>query len=116
MNPSEDCVWLDASVTVERSELARMCGISLVELQELVDYGSLPVADGGAFSTDIVPALREAVRLRGLFDLDLFTAGLLAHYLQRIEHLERQLRSLRTQETAHVASREGPGTWREPHA
>jgi chaperone modulatory protein CbpM len=41
--------------------------------------------------------LRTAGKLRQDFDLDLFTVGLLLGYLNRIEALERQVRTLKAQ-------------------
>jgi chaperone modulatory protein CbpM len=113
--------WLDAHRRIEAVELAHMCSLSVAELDELVDYGALvPLVDDtgmAQFSAGYVAPLREAVRLRAHYDLDLFTVSLLVSYLQRIAHLEQQLRSLQ----AHVPHpehlpREGPTPWREPHA
>jgi chaperone modulatory protein CbpM len=115
--------WLDPHRRVDQAELAHMCSLSVVELDELVEYGALVplVPEGSAatrcFSAACVAPLREAVRLRALYDLDVFTVSLLLGYLQRIEHLEHQLRALH----AHVPHpqplpREGPAPWREPHA
>jgi chaperone modulatory protein CbpM len=90
-----------SEATLDIDELAGSCGLSAGELQELAEYGALkPVAaDGspqGRFSAECAEPLRAAVRLRRDFDLDLFTMALLLDYLQRIETLERELRSLRT--------------------
>ena len=69
------------------------------------------------FSAECLPALRRATRLRRDLDLDLFTMALLLQYLDRIEVLEQQLRSLRAQVSFHApaAPREGPQRWHEPH-
>jgi chaperone modulatory protein CbpM len=106
---------------VDEEELAHMCSMSRVELEELVDYGALaPMEHGPAtqhlFSAACVPLLRKASRLRMDFDLDLFTVGLLLGYLQRVEELEKEVRSLRAR-LPHPLQRhgEGPATWREPH-
>ena len=117
-----DCTWLDPHRRIEQPELAHMCSLSVAELDELVEYGALvPVAGEAAsvrqFSASCVAPLREAVRLRTWYDLDLFTVSLLLQHLQRIAHLEQQLRQLQ----AHVPHpgqlpREGPTPWREPHA
>lgn len=112
--------WLDASQAVQCGELAQMCGMSSSELNELVEYGALvPLAGGGPlhFSAACVAPLREAVRLRADFDLDLFTTALLLGYLQRIELLEQRVRSLEAHLPQRGSSRhEGPAPWREPHA
>ncbi len=118
-----DLHWLDPHRSVEQGELAQMCCLTVAELDELVEYGALlpvvPDAGGGLrqFSAACVAPLREAVRLRGYYDLDLFTVSLLLGYLQRIDHLEHQLRALQAHVPhPQVLPREGPTPWREPHA
>jgi chaperone modulatory protein CbpM len=117
-----EVAWLDARETLSRPELARVCGLTEPELAELMEYGALrPAASGTAaeplFSAECVPALRRAGRLRRDFDLDLFAVALLVDYLNRIELLEHQLKSLQAQFPKHVPQlhREGPRPWREPH-
>ena len=117
-----DWVWLDTARNVEQSELARMCRMGSAEIDELVEYGALvPLVNeegaGRHFSAAVVPSLREAAQLRADFDLDLFTVSLLLRYLQRIVHLEQQLRAQQVQ-VPHPSQlpREGPTPWREPHA
>jgi chaperone modulatory protein CbpM len=112
--------WLDERQAVSLPELARVCGMSPAELGELVDDGVLvPASGAGAaacFTADLVHPLREAARVRAQFDLDLFTMGLLAGYLHRIELLEQQVRVLQGRVHAPPHSpRDGPATWREPH-
>jgi chaperone modulatory protein CbpM len=117
-----DWNWLDASETIGLSELSRACQVSVGEIDELIEYGALvPLqreADELVFSAACAPALRTACKLRQDYDLDLFTVALLMDYLNRIEHLEREIRSLHAHLPAHVvaARREGPQPWREPHA
>ena len=117
-----DASWLDPQRRIEQAELAAMCSLTVTELDELVEYGSLtPLAAEGTsvrqFSAACVMPLREAVRLRGIYDLDLFTVSLLLGYLQRIDHLEHQLRALQAHAPhPQVLPREGPTPWREPHA
>ena len=114
-----DWTWLDAGAVIAQPELARMCGLSMAELDELVDYGALLPAASGAegrtFSGEWVAGLREAARLRATFDLDLFTLALLLGYLQRIHRLEQQVRSLQAHAGPQLLPREGPAPWREPH-
>ena len=117
-----DWTWLDPQRRIDQAELAHMCSLTAAELDELVEYGALvPVIGESAtvrqFSASCVAPLREAVRLRSWYDLDLFTVSLLLQYLQRIAQLEEQLRPLQ----AHVPHpgqlpREGPTPWREPHS
>jgi len=121
--PPLEVGWLDARETVTRIELAQACGLSEAEIAELVDYGALctlPAAAAGdplVFSAECLPAMRRAGRLRRDFDLDLFSVALLLGYLQRIDQLERQLRSLQAHVPFHgpASHREGPQPWREPH-
>lgn len=112
----------DAQRRVDQPELAALSQLTMAELDELVDYGALVplVGEPGAarqFSGSCIGPLREAARLRAHYDLDLFTVSLLLGYLQRIMHLEQQLRAAH----AHLPHppnlpREGPTPWREPHA
>lgn len=118
-----DLHWLDPHRNIEQGELATMCSLTVAELEELVEYGALlpvaaePAAAPRQFSAACVAPLREAVRLRGYYDLDLFTVSLLLGYLQRIDHLEHQLRALQAHVPhPQVLPREGPTPWREPHA
>jgi chaperone modulatory protein CbpM len=119
--PLVEVGWLDAREMLTRSELSRTCGLTEAEVAELVDYGALRVLPAAGaepvFSAECLPALRRATRLRRDLDLDLFTVALLLQYLDRIEALERQVRSLRAQVSFHAppAQREGPQPWHEPH-
>jgi chaperone modulatory protein CbpM len=117
-----DLSWLDASETISVSDLSRVCGISTDELNELVEYGALrpsPMGSPGrVFSAAYVAPLRTACKLRRDYDLELFTVALLMEYLNRIEDLEHELRTLQAKTPAHVIrpQREGPQPWREQHA
>ena len=119
--PVVELGWLDAREMVSRSELSRTCGLTEAEVTELMDYGALRALPATGpepvFSAECLPALRRATRLRHDLDLDLFTVALLLQYLDRIEVLERQVRSLRAQVSFHApaAQREGPQPWHEPH-
>lgn len=102
---SLEYTWLDARETVTISDLSRACGLSAAELDELVEYGALrPLEQHRVerlFSAEYVMPLRSVGRLRMDFDLDLFTVALLFGYLNRIEALERQVRSLQAQLPGH---------------
>ena len=119
--PVVEVGWLDAREMVSRSELSRTCGLTEAEVTELMDYGALRALPATGpepvFSAECLPALRRATRLRHDLDLDLFTVALLLQYLDRIDVLERQVRSLRAQVSFHApaAQREGPQPWHEPH-
>lgn len=114
--------WLDARETVTVPELTRACGLSAAELDELIEYGALtPLRRDHAeriFSAECVVPLRTAGRLRQDFDLDLFAVAILLGYLNRIEELEHEVKSLRAHLPAHARPShrdEGPEPWREPH-
>lgn len=121
MKPYE-CSWLDASETIGLPDLARTCGWSVDDLEELIDYGALtPVRAPAAerlFSASCVPTLRTVCKLRLDFDLDLFTVALLMDYVNRIEELKQEVRTLQAHLPKHVSAvhREGPEPWHEPHA
>lgn len=113
--------WLDARETLTAAELSRTCGMSAQQLGELVEYGALAPLDSGVaeplFSGACVAPLRKAARLYRDFDLDLFAVAMLLGYLNRIDELEREVHTLRAHLPGHthVAPREGPQPWREPH-
>ncbi len=98
MPASAEVIWLDSRETVSLAELSRACGLSVDELSELVDYGALTPLDsstpGNVFSAGCIVQVRTLSKLRLDFDLDLFTAAVLMGYQERIEELERQVRSL----------------------
>jgi chaperone modulatory protein CbpM len=97
-------MWLDATQTVTISELSRCCGLSTLELDELVEYNALPPLPPAPsqsplmferlFSAEWVVPLREVGKMRQDYDLDLFTVAMLLNHLSRIEVLERKVRSL----------------------
>ena len=99
--------WLDARETVTTGELARLCGLSATELDELVEYGALaplPVTPPQrVFSAECVMSLRTAGKMRADFDLDLFTVAIVLDYLSRIDSLERELKSLQARMPAPSA-------------
>ncbi len=116
-----EVTWLDARETVSMPELASVSGLTEAELRELVEYGALAPVDRQqpelVFSSERIGGLRRAARLRRDFELDLFAVALLLVYLDRIEALERQIKSLEAHLPAHVQKphREGPQPWHEPH-
>jgi chaperone modulatory protein CbpM len=97
-------MWLDATETVTISELSRCSGLSMLELEELVDYNALaplppapaqsPLMLERLFSAEWVAPLREVGKMRQDYDLDLFSVAMLLNHLNRIEQLQRQVRSL----------------------
>lgn len=70
------------------------------------------------FSPTCVSLLRNVRSLRRDHDLDLFMVGVLIGYMNRIEELEQEVRTLKAHLPRYVvlAHREGPPPWREQHA
>jgi chaperone modulatory protein CbpM len=104
-------MWLDATETVTISELSRCCGLSILELDELVDYNALaplptepsqsPLMFERLFSAEWVTPLREVGKMRQDYDLDLFTVAMLLSHLNRIEELEKKVRNLQAHLPTH---------------
>lgn len=76
------------------AEFASTAGLTEADVRELQDYQLIAPHE---LDLRMALALREAVRLRSDFDLDLFTIGLLAGYIRRIRELELQLQNQRAQ-------------------
>ncbi len=81
------------------SELADSCGMSEVDLDELVEYCALVPLDLAqskrVFSPGWVTPLRAVRKLQVDFDLDIFTVAIVLGNLHRIDVLERQVHSLK---------------------
>ncbi len=102
MNPGmHEVELLDLQGTVAAPELGRMCGLSVDNVFELLEYGLLtPVttsAEGPVFSAACIEPLRQAASLRTRFDLDVFVVGLLFSHIERSVVLERRVRALEAQ-------------------
>lgn len=82
----------DEGRTLSPAEFASTAGLSEADVRELQGYDLLAPRD---LDLHTALALREAVRLRRDFDLDLFTTGLLAGYIRRVRELERELQHAR---------------------
>ena len=77
---------------LDRDEFARIAGLQESQLRELLEYQLLAPTQ---LDMRTAFALREANRIGRDFDLDLFSVGLLAGYVQRIESLEEEVQRLR---------------------
>lgn len=75
-------------------DFARIAGLPEHDVRELIDDELLAP---GQINLRAALALREAVRLRRDFDLDLFSTGLLAGYIRRITELQTEIDQLRAQ-------------------
>lgn len=91
-------MWLDDSDTVTLVELSRSSGMTVADVDELVEYGALLPLEAApherVFSAQCITQLRTAGKLRLDFDLDLFAVAMILGYINRIEALERQVRAL----------------------
>lgn len=98
-----DIVWLDERQELPLAALMELSGLSLAELQQLVECEMLtPVptvepAVEARFSARSIALARTASRLRDDFDLDENGLALTLRLLARIHELEAELRYLRAQ-------------------
>ena len=96
-----EAVWLDESVQLSLSELARYSGLSEAEVRDLVDCDALVpasrVAPQALFDAHCLAAARIACRLRNDFELDTDGLALVLSLLQRIRGLESEIRGLQAQ-------------------
>ncbi|HTE15609.1 MAG TPA: chaperone modulator CbpM, partial [Burkholderiales bacterium] len=101
-------LWLDAHHEFTQTELVELSGLSLAELQHLVDCEALSpvtVAESAAnhsaaearFSADCLALVRAASRLRSDFDLDANGLTMTLRLLNRIRELEAELDEVRAQ-------------------
>jgi hypothetical protein len=90
--------WMDSAEPLTLDELARLTGLRVSDLEELLDYGALtplePADSIPLFPLVCVTPLRSAARLREDYDLDLFAMVVVLDQLRRIESLEQQLHAL----------------------
>ena len=92
--------WLHAGSRVTLVELARTSGLPEEVLRELVEYGALEPAEGAGewcFSAECVVRVRKAARLRNDLELETGSLALVLSFLERIQHLEAQVRHLHAQ-------------------
>ena len=89
-----DAVWLDERDEISIDELAQLSGLSIAELELLIDHGALlPVRPAApwTFRSSCILSLRSAGRLRDAFELDSSALALALVMLNRIHLLEAQL-------------------------
>jgi chaperone modulatory protein CbpM len=96
-----EAVWLDERQEFSLEELAELSGLSLAELQQLMEYEALTPADPHAatptFKAQYLIAARTACRLRDDFELDAPGLALVLALLERIRGLEAELHSVQCQ-------------------
>ena len=99
--PTETAEALDDGRALTLAELAELSGLPESVVRELVEYGAFTPAEAqGAtwtFSSHCVVIARRAHHLRDDFDLDSHAVAVLLGFVERIEGLEAELRSLRAQ-------------------
>ncbi|HTD90279.1 MAG TPA: chaperone modulator CbpM [Burkholderiales bacterium] len=105
---ASDVLWLDEHHELSLAEFVEFTGLSIAELQHLIDCDALlPVATAEPaaardaadtrFSAQYLALARAASRLRNDFDLDTNGLTLTLHLLSRIHELEAELLDLRAQ-------------------
>lgn len=91
-----DVVWLDEQHEVSIEELAQLSGLTIAELEQLIDYGALvpaqPERKPQVFHSGYIVSVKTAGRLRDAFELDTSALSLALQLLERIHRLEDRLR------------------------
>jgi hypothetical protein len=97
--PTEDAVRLDSVTEVTWTQLVCASGLPEGEMRELVRYGALVPRDQDAptwtFESRWLVVARTASRLRREFELDPHGVSVVLSYIERIEDLEAEMRTLR---------------------
>ncbi len=88
-------VWVDETDVCSLEHLADVSGLTVDELQELIDIGVIePVsslAKAEVFSLQYVVIAAKARRLRDDFELDIAGMAVAMQLLRQIHHLEKAL-------------------------
>lgn len=95
-----EAVWLHAGGEITLVELAQTAGLPETVVRELVEYGAIVPTERTTewvFSADCVTRVRTAARLGQDLELETPTLALVLSFLERIEHLEDELRRLAAQ-------------------
>lgn len=91
-----DVVWLDEQHEISIDELAQLSGLTIAELEELIDYGALvpaqPERKPQVFRSSYIVSVKTAGRLRDAFELDTSALSLALRLLDRIRMLEDKLK------------------------
>jgi chaperone modulatory protein CbpM len=94
-----EAVALDERGVLTLEQLVEVSALPAEELRALVDYGALapvdPAAAAWTFTASYVVVARTAGRLRKDFELDAHSLSVVLRYVQRVQALESELRSLR---------------------
>jgi chaperone modulatory protein CbpM len=113
MEPRQaEAVWLTEDNEFSFSELVALSGFSEAELRELVDYGVVVPVDPDSprwvFKGRALTTVRVACRLRESFELEPHGVALIISFLERIQGLEDELRSLRARMPRPSPTRRDP--------
>ena len=96
---SVEALWVEQRREVPLAELADLSGLSVEDLQQLIEHGALEPVDLQArewlFSPDCLRLARRASRLRHDFELDINGLALALALLDRVRDLEEQIAHLR---------------------
>jgi chaperone modulatory protein CbpM len=94
-----DSVWLNDTGVCSVEQLAEASGLSVDEVNDLVENGVIPPADSNAhprsYRLQYVITARTARRLRDDFELDRHGVALALTLMRRIDLLEQELQSAR---------------------
>ena len=100
-NDYHDALWLHAQRQVTLIELSEFSGFPQEVLLELVEYGALSPLDSTAsewmFAADCVAGMRAAARIRNALELETPEVALALSFLEQINRLQAELRSLKAQ-------------------
>jgi chaperone modulatory protein CbpM len=102
MNTAPDeAVRIDDDAVLSYRDLVLESGVSEQVVQEMVNYGVLTPLGADAttwtFTMRSLVVVRKAQRLQRDFELDTHAVTVVLRYLERIEALEAQVRSLQAQ-------------------
>ncbi|HEX4984750.1 MAG TPA: chaperone modulator CbpM [Burkholderiales bacterium] len=100
-----DAQWLHEQADVSFEELVRLSGLAPDLLLELVEFGALTPSNPAAaaqsaqwrFTAECAVAVRRVGRLREDFELDTAALSLALNLVERIQILESEVQSLRSQ-------------------
>jgi len=101
----DDALPLEEQVAIALDELVQASGLSVEQIVELVEYGAFEPVAGATpgdvqswrFAARYIIIGRRANRLRREFDLSASGLALALAFLERIEELEHQVRTLEAQ-------------------
>jgi chaperone modulatory protein CbpM len=96
---SVEALHIEAREPLSLAQLSELSGLPEQVLRELVEYEALlpidPRANSWTFSSWSVVTVRTASRLYRDFELDAYGVSVLLRYVERIDALEAQVRTLR---------------------